>query len=210
MEELGIDYNLQLFERVKNRAPPELKKTHPLGKSPQLITPEGRVIVERAAISRYLIDRYDTAGKFKINPNDSENDSIREEELMSFSGSSLAPILMVKLIFTLMRDGSPFFIRPVMGGLCSIADKAFITAELDAMYQYLDDILAGKDYFLKTEHPTRVDFAMLWSMDNGEMAGRPVGSKYPNLKAWYERCKARDAWKRSIEKGNGYSTKISM
>lgn len=157
-----------------------------------------------------MIDKYDTEGSFKVNPNDPENDAIKEEEWMSFSGSSLQPILALKLIFTLMRDNSPFFVRPLMSGLGSVADKAFIAAELDAMYRYLEDNLAGKEYFMKTKNPTRVDFAMIWQMDFGVIAGRPVDAKYPNLKAWYERCKARDAWKRSIEKGNGYKLKVEM
>ena len=214
LEELGIDYNLNLFERKtsgaeKNRAPPELKETHPLGKSPQLITPEGRVIIERAAIAKYLIDKYDTAGRFKLNPDDKENDAIREEELISFGGTSLAPILMVQLVFSLVRDGSPFFIRPLVGSISTMVNKAFLSKEVDTMMSYLDDEMNGKSYFMKTENPTRVDFMMLWYHDFCAMAGNNL-SKYSNIKAFAERCKTRDAWKRSLEKGNGYDLNIKM
>ena len=29
-------------------------------------------------------------------------------------------------------------------------------------------------------------------------------AQYPALKAWRERCQAREAWKRALDKGNGY------
>ena len=215
LEELGVDYNLNLFEREtsganKNRAPESLKKTHPLGKSPQLLTPEGRVIIERAAIAKYLIEKYDTAGKFKLNSDDRENDVIREEELISFGGASLAPILMIQMVFKFVRDGSPFFVRPFVGSIGAMVNKAFLSKEADAMMKYLDNGMEGKTYFLNTQNPTRVDFLMLWYMDLGMIAESSDLSTYPNIKSWYDRCKARDAWKRSLEKGNGYEIDIKM
>ena len=215
LEELDIDYNLNLFEREtsganKNRAPESLRKTHPLGKSPQLLTPEGRVVIERAAIAKYLLDKYDTAGKFKLNPNDQENDVVREEELISFGASSFSPILVTQMVFKFVRDGSPFFLRPIVGSISAMVNKAFLNKEADAMMKYLDDGLEGKQYFLNTENPTRVDFLTLWYMDLSKIAESSALGTYPNIKSWYDRCKARDAWKRSLEKGNGYEMDIKM
>ena len=215
LEELGIDYNLNLFEREtsgprKNRAPESLKDTHPLGKSPQLITPEGRVIIERTAIAKYLIDKYDTAGKFKLNIDDTENDAVREEELLSFGGSSLSTIMMVQLILKFIGDGSPFFIRPLFRSAFGMLNKAFTGPEIDQMMKYADSNLKGREYFMGTSNPTRVDFCFLWYIDLFKMAGNSDLSPYPDLKAWYDRCKARDAWKRSLEKGNGYDMNVEI
>ncbi|KAK5957335.1 hypothetical protein OHC33_001708 [Knufia fluminis] len=216
LEELGIEYNLNLFEREtsganKGRAPEGLKESHSLGKSPQLITPEGRVIIERSAISKYLIDKYDTTGKFKLNPDESENDIIREEELISFGANSLYPILMIQMVFKAARELSPFFVRPLMGGISAMVNKAFLTKEIHIMLAYLDEAIQSKNYFLNTENPTRVDFLMLWNVDFSTMAdSNDLLSTYPNLKSWYDRCKARDAWKRSLEKGNGYQLDVKI
>lgn len=209
LEELGIDYNLNLFERQtsganKHRAPDSLKETHPIGKSPQLITPEGRVLGERAAISMYLIEKYDTKGKFKINPQDKENDSIREEELMSFGGNSFYPSLMIKMIFKFLHDGSPFFIRPLVGMMSSGLNKGFLNKEMGVMYKYFDQALEGKQFFLATDNPTRVDFCTLWYIEMASALGDNL-STYPNLKRWHESCKNREGWKRALEKGNGYN-----
>lgn len=215
LEELDIDYNLNLFEREtsganKNRAPASLKKSHPLGKSPQLITPEGRLLIERAAIAKYLIDKYDTIGKFKLNPDDPVNDAIREEELISFGGNSLSPILTVKMVFKFVTEGSPFFFRPIVGSISAMVNKAFLNQEIDNMMRYLDNDMKGKSYFMNTENPTRVDFMNLWFIDMCSLAGVNDLAKYSNLQAFSQRCKERDAWKRSLEKGNGYDMNITM
>lgn len=211
LEELEIDYNLNLFERhtsgpKKSRAPDTLKETHPLGKSPQLITPEGRTIIERAAIAYYLIDKYDKTGRFKINPSDSNNDIIREEELISFGNASLYPALMTQLVFDLLRTQSPFFVRPFTGGIASMVNKAFLNHEIAIMIKYLDDQLEGRDYFMGTTEPTRVDFLYMWPIDLGQQShGSSVDlDKHPRLKQWWARCKARPAWQRAMDKGNGY------
>ena len=49
LEELGLEYELELYERLPTRrAPDALKKIHPLGKSP-VIVDDGRVIHESGA-----------------------------------------------------------------------------------------------------------------------------------------------------------------
>lgn len=215
LEELDIEYNVNFFERItsgtqKNRAPPSLKETHPLGKSPQLITPEGRVIIERSAIAKYLINKYDTTGKFKINPTDSENDAIKEEELLSFGGNSLAPMIMIQMVFKYLTAGSPFFVRPLLGGIASMVNKAFLGKEIDSMMQWLEDGMKGKTYFMNTENPTLIDFMYMWYIDFALVISISDFSKYPNIKSWHDKCKDRDAWKRSLEKGNGYNMNIEM
>lgn len=62
LEELGLPYEIKRYERNKQTmlAPPELKRIHPLGKSPVLEDTEiGDVIVETGAIVEYLVERGD-------------------------------------------------------------------------------------------------------------------------------------------------------
>ncbi|KAI0144419.1 glutathione S-transferase [Xylariaceae sp. FL1272] len=209
LEELEIPYNLNLFERVKsgpskNRAPESLKETHPLGKSPQLITASGRVIIERSAISAYLINTYDAAGKFKVSGADEKHDVIAEEQLISFANASIGMTIMIATIFYFLRVMSPFFIRPLVSAVSGMVSIGFLNKELNAQLNYLDNQLEGQEYFLSNGNPTRVDVVMLFFIQT--LDGTKVGdiSKYPNVKAWHDRCVARPAWKRAMEKGNGY------
>ena len=58
LEELGLDYEVQRYERDRKTmlAPPALARVHPLGKSP-VIEDQGRVIAETGAIVEYLVEK---------------------------------------------------------------------------------------------------------------------------------------------------------
>jgi len=162
-----------------------------------LETGEGRVIVERSAIAKYLIEKYDTAGKFK------GNDSIRDEELTSFAGASIGPVMMLEMIFDLVVDQSPFFVRWLFAGAQSGIRKVYTGPELDSMFKYLDSQLGEQDYFMG-ESPGRADFMVSWPVDFCVQKKYVDLSKYTTLSTWYERCHARAAWKESLNRGNGY------
>eukprot|EP01031_Cornospumella_fuschlensis_P012244 gene12244-14969_t len=59
LEELGLPYEVKRYERdaKTSLAPPELRKVHPLGKSP-VITDGALTVAESGAILEYLVDRY--------------------------------------------------------------------------------------------------------------------------------------------------------
>src|SRR5436190_4112865 len=58
-EELGIDYELKLYERdpVTRLAPPEYKALHPIGAAP-VITDGDLVMAESGAIIKYIVARH--------------------------------------------------------------------------------------------------------------------------------------------------------
>lgn len=58
LEDLSLPYTVKRYERLSNRlAPPELKKVHPLGKSP-VITDGNVTLAESGAIVEYLLRKY--------------------------------------------------------------------------------------------------------------------------------------------------------
>lgn len=206
MEELEIPYNLKLHQRQesgshKGRAPEDLQQTHPLGKAPQLETGDGRVIVETLVIAKYLIDTYDTTGKFK--GDGQRNDALRDDQLSNLAAASIGPVMNLELIMRLMTNASPFFVRPLISLLTGQLLKMYTGPELKLYSRYLNDQLGDQDYFLGA-NPGRVDFIMKWPMDMC-IQNKFIDIKaYPNLEKWYDRVNERPAWKRSLEKGNGY------
>ncbi|KAI0973317.1 glutathione S-transferase [Xylaria arbuscula] len=208
LEELEIPYNLNLFERVKNRAPESLKETHPLGKSPQLITASGRVIIERSAITAYLIKTYDSAGKFTVSGRDEAHDDLREQEIVGFAVASLNVTVMTAMMFYYLKALSPFFIRPLVAAVSAMIHMGYLDKEFDAQLKYMDGLLDGQDYFMSDENPTRVDFVMLFFVQTIYYSKVVDIAPYANVKAWHDRCVARPAWKRAMEKGNGYSLSL--
>lgn len=207
LEELEIPYNLELHKRpesgpLKGRAPEELKQTHPLGKAPQLETGDGRVLVETLVIAKYLIDTYDTNGKFK---GDGErNDALRDDQLCNLAAASIGPVMNLELIMTILDNAVPFFIRPLISLAHKKLHQAYIGPDLNLYFQYLNDQLGDQDYFLGA-NPGRTDFIMKWPMDLCIQNKFVDVKAYPNLDKWYTRVNERPAWKRSLEKGNGYT-----
>src|SRR5688572_16220994 len=59
LEELGLEYEVKRYERNRQTllAPPELKRAHPLGKSP-VVQDGDQVLAESGAIVEYLADRH--------------------------------------------------------------------------------------------------------------------------------------------------------
>ena len=62
LEELGLPYEIKRYERNPKTmlAPPELKRVHPLGKSPVIEdTDSGQIVAETGAIVEYLVELAD-------------------------------------------------------------------------------------------------------------------------------------------------------
>lgn len=111
LEELNVNYELKIFKRASDMlAPPELKKIHPLGKSPIISVsgpgrPEPVVIAESGTIVEYLLDhfgpemipkRYES-GKDGQVPAETE-EWMRYRLFMHYAEGSLMPNLVIALI----------------------------------------------------------------------------------------------------------------
>lgn len=201
-----------MHERVKSgkdkyRAAPELKKTHHMGKAPQLVTADGRIIIESSAIAKYLIETYDKAGKFQ--GDGGENDVYRDEELSSFSSATISPGMMLNMTFDMLVALSPFFIRPIFSMARGQLQKQFLEPESASQWQYINDQLGDQAYLMGSS-PGRADFLMSWPVDCCLARGYLDIKKYPKLDAWYQRCQARPAYKRAVEKGGEYDLTFKM
>ena len=67
MEELGLEYKLEVFQREANgAAPPPMKALHPLGKAP--VIRDGEVVLaESGAIVDYIVHRH-AGGRLAVPP----------------------------------------------------------------------------------------------------------------------------------------------
>ena len=132
LEELAVPYEIINYQRdaVTMLAPPELKKIHPLGKSPVLEDGE-LVLAESGAILEYLVDKY---GEGKFAPNIGTAEHVRYLHWMHFAEGSAMPLLVLKLYLTRVVPAP----APVM-------DR--INAQIGAQLYYMNDALAGSSFF---------------------------------------------------------------
>src|SRR3546814_8239416 len=95
LEELGLAYEVVRYQRRPDMlAPPELKKVHPLGKSP-VITEDGRTIAETGAIIDYILERH---GQGRLVPPAGSDEKIGRDtsELQSLMRISYAVFCLKK------------------------------------------------------------------------------------------------------------------
>ncbi|KAH8656720.1 hypothetical protein BGZ60DRAFT_532301 [Tricladium varicosporioides] len=200
LEELGVEYNLIKYERTKpaHRAPPELSKIHPLGKSPTFVAVDGHAIVESSAIITCILTTYDTTGLFKA------SDPLHDIELTSLAGSSLGAINATQLLVELLARNTPWPIVYITRAIKSQVEKIFTKEEYKKFMSYLEEDLGEKEWF-NGERLGRCDVMLSWPLDMiAERGWVDFKRDFPKLGAWRKRIEDRDAWKRGLEKGNGY------
>ena len=98
LEELEIPYEIKKYTRDSKTmlAPEELRKVHPLGKSP-VITDDSVTIAESGAIINYLVNKY---GNGKLRPKPGSMDEHKYQYWLHYAEGSFMFPLLLKLIFS--------------------------------------------------------------------------------------------------------------
>ncbi len=202
LEELAVPYQVKRYQRDAKTmlAPPELRKVHPLGKSP-VITDGDVTVAESGAIVEYLLDTCDAANAFR--PPVGTADRRRFTYWLHYAEGSAMPPLLLSLIFgRLPKSPMPFFIRPIVRGVADKARQGFIEPQLRNHLVFMEGEMAGRSWFAADTF-TAADIQMSFPLEAFAARGGLDASK-PNLWAWLERIHARPAYKKALEAGGPY------
>jgi glutathione S-transferase len=187
LEELELPYEIRRYARNAKtmRAPPELKRAHPLGRSP-IIEDMGRTIVETGAIVEYLVEK----AEGRLGPPANRDSVLLYRQFLHYPEGSLAPPLFALLVVNrLGLLGRPAR-RPLL---------AMFAEHLD----WLESELAGRPWFAGEEF-TAADIMMSFPLEISR--GRAgLGPDRPNLIDWLERIHARPAYAAALHKGGPYA-----
>lgn len=202
MEELGLSYEVKGYARDPKTmlAPPELKRVHPLGKSP-VIDDDGRVVAETGCIADYLCARYD-GGRTLSPAFDSEARTAWSYWLHYAEGSAMPPLVM-KLVFSVMPRRAPALVRPLVKGVSERAQAGFVDPQLKLHMDYWEGALADTGWFAG-ERFSAADIMMSFPMEAAQSrAGLEPGR--PRCADWLGRIHARPAYRRALERGGPYA-----
>jgi glutathione S-transferase len=187
LEELGLPYEVKRYARDRKTmlAPPELRRVHPLGKSP-LIQDDGFVIAESGAIAEYLVDK----AKGRLGAPDDPCGRLRYRQFLHYAeGSLMPPLLAILVVGRLGLLG-----RPARKPLLQMFARHL---------EWLDAELGSRPWFAGEEF-TAADIMMSFPLEAARSrAGLTVN--YKNLWAWLERCHARPAYQAALRKGGPYA-----
>ncbi|MGD8825055.1 MAG: glutathione S-transferase [Myxococcales bacterium] len=192
LEELGLDYTIQSWERDKDfRAPASAAEVHPLGRFP-MVEVDGRILAESGAVLEYFAER-----EGKLRPTD-DDEKLECRFFMHYAEGSIMPPLLVKLIFTRLRQAPmPFFVKPIARGIADQVDKSYTNPALDLHLGFLDKTLAGRPYFAGNEFSI-ADIQMIYPVEAALSRG---GGERPHMSAWRDRVASRPAFQRAEAKG---------
>ena len=192
LEELGLDYTIQPWERDKDfRAPRAAAEVHPLGRFP-MVEVDGRVLAESGAVLEYFADR-----EGKLRPTD-DAEKLECRFFMHYAEGSVMPPLLVKLIFTRLRQAPmPFFVKPIARGIADQVDKSYTNPALDLHLGFVERTLAERPYFAGNDFSI-ADIQMIYPVEAA--LSRAAGER-PNMSAWRDRVASRPAFQRAEAKG---------
>jgi glutathione S-transferase len=187
LEELGLPYAVKRYERNKATmlAPLELKRVHPLGKSP-VIEDDGQVIAETGAIVEYLVAKADG----RLGPPAHRADALRWRHFLHYAEGSLMPPLFTKLVLSRV---------PLFG---KVAQKKF-QPMIDVHLDYVEAELAQRPWFAGQDF-TAADVMMSFPLEAAVTRANATKGR-PHIAAWIEKVHARPAYQAALKAGGPYA-----
>ncbi|MBL0945687.1 MAG: glutathione S-transferase [Hydrogenophaga sp.] len=198
LEELGLPYEIVRYERDPKTmlAPPELKKVHPLGKSP-VVTDGPLVLAESGAIIETLVERHGP----QLRPEPGTPEFQRYRYWMHYAEGSLMPPLLLKLVFDQVEK-APLIVRPVAKAISATVKGRFITPNLRTHLDFLEAELASSPWFAGPAF-SAADVQMSFPIEAAAARGGLDNSR-PRLMDWLQRIHDRPAYHRAIDKGGPF------
>jgi glutathione S-transferase len=198
LEEMGLPYELKPVNiGAGDQFKPEFLKISPNNRMPAIVDPEGPdgkpiSVFESGAILQYLGRK---SGRFY--PSD-ERKRVEVDEWLFWQVANLGPMAGQAGHF---RNYAPRLVEDAKQ--LEYGQKRYLS-ELNRLYGVLDHRLGGREY-VAGEYSI-ADMA-IWPWTRNYAGYGEDLEKFPNMKAWHERMKARPGVQRGIEKGQEVRSK---
>jgi glutathione S-transferase len=200
LEELGLPYEIKRYQRDAKTmlAPPELKRVHPLGKSP-VLEDGGRIYAESGAIIERVVDAH---GAGRLRPPAGSDEADRYRFWMHYAEGSAMPPLLMALIFAKVRSAPmPFFAKPIAKGIADKVTQQFIAPQLRTHFDFVEAELGKSEWFAGSEF-SAADIQMSFPVEAASV--RAGGPARPRMAAFLQRIHARPAYQRALERGGPF------
>ena len=201
LEELGVPYEIRRYQRDPKTmlAPPELRRVHPLGKSP-VITDGELTLAESGAIIEYLAARH---GDGRLLPPAGSPERVRCNYWLHYAEGSAMPPLLLKLVLHRVKTApAPFFVRSIARRIADKVDRAFTDPQLKLHLDYLEGELGENEWFVADTFSV-ADIQLSFPLE--AFAARVGwGSDHPHVTAFLQRIHARPAYRRALARGGEY------
>ena len=203
LEELALPYEIVRYQRDAKTmlAPPELRRVHPLGKSPVVTSDDGLTLAESGAIIETVVERY---GQGRLAPAAGSPEALRYRYWLHYAEGSAMPPLLLKLVFDKIENTPmPFFVKPIAKAISGKAKSGFITPQITTHLDFMEAEL-GKSLWFAGDTFTGADIQRSFPVEAAQSRGGLNASR-PKLMAYLERIHARPAYQRALERGGPFT-----
>jgi glutathione S-transferase len=182
MEELGLEYRLELFQREPNGAAPQpMTAIHALGKAP-IIRDGDTVLAESGAIVDYIIHRH-ADGRLAVQPHAPAYASYIY--WLHFAEGSLMSLMLIALVLSRVPEARD---SPV---------RARVLDRMTRMLAFVDSEVAGGPYFAGANF-TAADIMMTFPFTTMHHFLDYDLTPYSNILAYLERIESRPAYLKAM------------
>jgi glutathione S-transferase len=182
LEELGLEYELERYQREPNGAAPDtLKAVHPIGKAP-VIRDGDTALAESGAIVDYIVHRYG-GGRLAVQPSDPAY--ARYLYWLHFAEGSLMSLMLIALVLSRVPEAAE---SPV---------QARVHARMNQMLSFVDAELGEGPYFAGPMF-TSADVMMTFPFTTMRLFLDYDLAQFPNLVAYVKRIEARPAYQKAM------------
>jgi glutathione S-transferase len=187
LEELNQPYEVVRYQRNKLTmlAPDELKRVHPLGKSP-IIEDVGRIFAETGLIVEYLVESYGP----DLAPSRQNDLYWRYRYWLHYAEGSAMPQLLLKLFVDKL-------------GVLAWPARGIVIRQLKLHLDYLESELNSGPWFLG-ERFSAADIMLSFPLEAAR-ARAGLDETRPRLFDFLRRTHARPAYQRALERGGPYA-----
>ncbi|HET9652552.1 MAG TPA: glutathione S-transferase [Usitatibacter sp.] len=182
LEELGLEYRLEVFRREPNgAAPAALRAIHALGKAP-VIRDGDRVLAESGAIVDYIVHRHG-GGRLAIAP--AAPEYARYLYWLHFAEGSLMSLMLIALVVGRIPEAAS---SPV---------RARVLDRLKAMLAFVDGEIAARPWFAGDAF-SAADVMMVFPFTTMRRFLEYDIAPYANISHYLERIAARPAYRKAM------------
>ncbi|HWZ73630.1 MAG TPA: glutathione S-transferase [Casimicrobiaceae bacterium] len=182
MEELGLEYKLELFQRNDNgSAPDALREIHALGKAP-VIRDGDTVLAESGAIVDYIVHRY-AGDRLAVAP--AAQEYARYIYWFHFAEGSLMSLLILTLVLGRVPEANASPVRT------RVLERTRLTLA------FIDSELAQATYFAGAAF-TAADIMMTFPFTTMRHFLNYDLAPYANILAYLQRIESRPAYQKAM------------
>jgi glutathione S-transferase len=183
MEELGLEYRLEIFPREPNgAAPPAMKAIHALGRAP-IIRDDEIVLAESGAIVNYIIHCH-ARSRLAVRPSNRAAFA-RYVYWLHFAEGSLMSLLLIALVLSRVPEAAS---SPV---------TARIRGRMEQMLSFVDGELGAGPWFAGRDF-TAADVMMTFPFTTMRRFLDYDIAPYANIAAYLQRVGERPAYQRAM------------